>query len=144
MRDRAESSNCGILAGSPSTRPQPRWTCHPERASGNGVSRAPGCTAKCKRVVPMTPEQWERIKELVDAGLDCEGDARARFLDEACAGDPSLRAEVCQLIASHERAGNFMAVSGCDAATELFAEDRDASLVGRRIGPYRNVRELGQ
>jgi serine/threonine protein kinase/Flp pilus assembly protein TadD len=91
----------------------------------------------------MTPEQWERIKELVAAGLEREGALRARFLDEACAGDSSLRAEVRELIASYEQAGSFMAASAFDAATKLVAEDRDVSLVGQRVGAYRNVRELG-
>jgi serine/threonine protein kinase/TolB-like protein len=91
----------------------------------------------------MTPDQWERIKELVDAGLDRNPDARARFLDEACVGDPSLRDEVAQLIASYEQAGDFMAATAGDAATELLT-DRDVSLVGQRMGAYRIVHELGQ
>src|SRR5882762_2228117 len=91
----------------------------------------------------MTPEQWEKIKELVEAGLESEGEERARFLNEACAGDSRLRAEVWELIASYEEAGSFMAASAFDAATSLVAEHRDASLEGQRIGAYRNVRELG-
>jgi serine/threonine protein kinase len=33
---------------------------------------------------------------------------RMTFLDEACAGDPTLRAEVDQLLKAHEEAGNFL------------------------------------
>jgi serine/threonine protein kinase/tetratricopeptide (TPR) repeat protein len=91
----------------------------------------------------MTPEQWETIKELVEGGLERQGDGRARFVDEACAGDPSLRVEVSELIASYEQAGSFMAASPFDAAATLVAEDRDTSLEGQRIGAYRNVRALG-
>ena len=91
----------------------------------------------------MTPEQWEKVKEVVEAGLERDGDARSRFVDEACAGDPSLRAEIWELIASSEQAGSFMAGSLFDAATPLAAEDRDASLDGQRLGAYRIVRELG-
>src|SRR5438128_480042 len=57
---------------------------------------------------------------------------------------PPCGPEVCELIASHEQAGSFMAVSAFEAATTLVAENRDASLEGQRIGAYRNVRELGQ
>jgi eukaryotic-like serine/threonine-protein kinase len=92
----------------------------------------------------MTPERWERIKELVDAGLEREMSARARFLDEECAGDPSLRAEVGELIASYEQAAGFMVTPAFRTATQFVAEGLDASLVGQRIGPYRNVRELGR
>ena len=91
----------------------------------------------------MTPEHWEKIKELVEAGLEREGAVRTCFLDEACADDASLRAEVSELIASYEQAGSFMAAPAFDAATNFVAEDRDASLEGQRIGAYRNVRELG-
>ena len=79
----------------------------------------------------MTPEQWERIKELVEAGLEREGEARSRFLDQACAGEPSLRAEVVELIASHERAGSFMAAPAAEMTTRLLADEPAESLVGR-------------
>jgi serine/threonine protein kinase/tetratricopeptide (TPR) repeat protein len=91
----------------------------------------------------MTPDQWEKIKEVVEAGLEHGGDARKRFVDEACADDPSLRSEIWELIASSEEAGSFMAESALDAEMGLVSEDRDASLDGQRIGAYRNVRELG-
>src|ERR1700676_3340130 len=91
----------------------------------------------------MTPERWEKIKDLVEAGLEREGGARVRFLDEVCTGDPSLRTEVGELIDSHEQATSFMVMPAFEAATTFVAWDRDASLVGQRIGPYKNVRELG-
>src|SRR5262249_44203229 len=34
--------------------------------------------------------------------------ARSAYLDEACAGDPALRARVEELLRSHERAGDFL------------------------------------
>jgi serine/threonine protein kinase/tetratricopeptide (TPR) repeat protein len=92
----------------------------------------------------MTPERWEKIKDLVEAGLERERGARALFLDEVCTGDPSLRTDVEELIDSHEQAAGFMVMPAFEAATTLIAQDRDASLVGRRIGPYKTVRELGQ
>ena len=91
----------------------------------------------------MTPEQWERIKELVEAGLEREGEARSCFLDQACAGEPSLRAEVVELIASHERAGSFMAAPAAEMTTRLLADEPAESLVGRRMGPYEVVKEIG-
>jgi eukaryotic-like serine/threonine-protein kinase len=92
----------------------------------------------------MTPEQWEKVKEVVEAGLEREGDERARFVDDACAADPSLRAEIRELIDSYEEAGSFMAAAVFDTATPFAAVDRDASLDGQRIGAYRMVRELGR
>jgi serine/threonine protein kinase/TolB-like protein/Tfp pilus assembly protein PilF len=92
----------------------------------------------------MTRERWEKIKELVEAGLERGGVVRTRFLDEACAGDFTMRAEVGELIAAHEEAADFLLSSAHYAAATLIAGVGDVSLVGQRIGPYRTVRELGQ
>jgi serine/threonine protein kinase/Flp pilus assembly protein TadD len=92
----------------------------------------------------MTAEQWEKIKELFEAALERDGSQRAAFLDGACASDPSLRAEIEALIASHEQAGSFMAEPALEPGTKLFADDGAESLVGRRIGPYKILREIGQ
>jgi len=92
----------------------------------------------------MTPERWEKIKELVEAGLERDGAVRTRFLDEACADDLTMRAEVRELIAAHEEAADFLLYPAQHAATKLIAGVDDVSLVGQRIGPYRNLRELGQ
>lgn len=56
----------------------------------------------------MTPERWERVKELFDASLEKSPYDRLKFLDEACEGDDDLRQEVERLIAEHERAGDFL------------------------------------
>jgi eukaryotic-like serine/threonine-protein kinase len=42
---------------------------------------------------------------------------RARFLDWACGGDPSLRARVERLLERHERAGDFLARSAAALET---------------------------
>jgi serine/threonine protein kinase/TolB-like protein/Tfp pilus assembly protein PilF len=91
----------------------------------------------------MTPARWEKIKELVEAGLEREGAVRTRFLDEACADDFTMRAEVGELIAALEEAGDFLLPPAQYSAGQLIAGVGDVSLVGQRIGPYRTVRELG-
>lgn len=93
----------------------------------------------------MTPEYWQRIKELFNAAVEYEPAARARFLEEACAGDPGLLAQVESLLASDEEAGDFIAVPAFlplgAAASE---EDEAAVATGRRVGSYEIVRELGR
>jgi hypothetical protein len=84
------------------------------------------------------------MKELVEAGLERKGEARARFVDQACADDPSLRAEVVELIASFERAGHFMAIPAAEIPTPLVSDDPAESLAGQRIGPYEVVKRIGQ
>jgi serine/threonine protein kinase/tetratricopeptide (TPR) repeat protein len=92
----------------------------------------------------MTPERWETIKEVFEAALELEDHARASFLDQACVGEPSVRAEVVELIASHEQAGSFMAAAAFEPAMKHGAEEGVNSRVGCRIGSYQTIREIGR
>ncbi|MBC7929532.1 MAG: hypothetical protein H7Z38_03095, partial [Rubrivivax sp.] len=56
----------------------------------------------------MTPERWQRIKELFHAAIERAPAERRAFLDEACAGDAQMRTEVETLVAAHEREGEFL------------------------------------
>ena len=55
----------------------------------------------------MTPERWQRIKELFHAALDRQPDERTSFLAGRCAGDAALLAEVASLFERH-RDDSFM------------------------------------
>jgi hypothetical protein len=57
----------------------------------------------------MTPERWQQIDTLLHAALSRRASERAEFLQQACAHDEELRAEVESLLASHEEAGSFLA-----------------------------------
>jgi serine/threonine protein kinase len=46
----------------------------------------------------VTVENWERVKELLDQVMGLAPAQRARFLDEACASDSGLRAELESLL----------------------------------------------
>jgi len=81
----------------------------------------------------MTPERWSRIKELFQAALDRPPDARAGYLDEACAGDDDARREVASLLGAHEEAGTFL-------ETPVLADQAGAGpalRAGMQLGPYR-------
>src|SRR5580658_9243890 len=56
----------------------------------------------------MNPDQWERIKELVEATLERPGGDRDAFLAQACDGDATVLAEVQRLLSEHDRMGNFL------------------------------------
>lgn len=91
----------------------------------------------------MTPEYWQRIKELFNEAVEYEPAARARFLGEACAGDSALLAQVESLIASDEEAGDFIAGPAFLPLGAASSEEDEAA-VGRRVGSYEIVRELGR
>jgi eukaryotic-like serine/threonine-protein kinase len=85
----------------------------------------------------ITPENWQRIKEVAAGALDLGGGARLTFVERACADDTALRAEVLSLLASTDAAAElFETPGGGGAGATLYAH-------GSRIGPYRIVRELG-
>jgi serine/threonine protein kinase len=91
----------------------------------------------------MPSERWQRIKELFHAALAVEAYQRAAFLDTACAGDPSLREEVEALLVSDEKAKDFIARPAVEMAAESLASNGVDSMNGRRIGPYKIIREIG-
>jgi serine/threonine protein kinase len=84
-----------------------------------------------------TPEQWPKIKEIVGAALDRAPADRREFLDQHCAGDSELRAEVESLLAAHADAGG-LSESPFSAATVA-----DPTGETKTIGPYRLVYRLG-
>jgi eukaryotic-like serine/threonine-protein kinase len=50
----------------------------------------------------MTVERWEQVKDLLHHALALGPEERAHFLDEACASDDALRAEVESLLLAEE------------------------------------------
>jgi serine/threonine protein kinase/tetratricopeptide (TPR) repeat protein len=93
----------------------------------------------------MGSENWERLKVVFQAALELEPPAaRSAYLDEACADDPGLRAQVEKLLASHDGGGEFLeAPAVVDLGVVEATERETAQPVGKRIGPYQITREIG-
>jgi serine/threonine-protein kinase len=87
---------------------------------------------------------YHRVKELFQSALERDANERAAFLAEACNGDGALRAEVESMIACHEEASSFIEAPAFDIAAELLANEEMESVEGRRIGPYKLIREIGR
>src|SRR5213078_4126495 len=88
----------------------------------------------------MTSDRWQQVERLYHAVLEREGNQRAAFLREACAGDNALRQEVESLLA--QEAG-FLESPALEVAAQQFAEEHDQVLIGRRIGAYQILSLLG-
>lgn len=83
----------------------------------------------------MQNADWLKIKEIFYQTLDLPAKERDRFLAEQ---EEHVRAEVAELIASHEKAENFI---NEPAPVELGFDNR--SMVDKEIGGYKIVEQLG-
>ena len=84
----------------------------------------------------MKAERFRQIRNLFDAAMEREPEARTGFLKEACQGDRDLLAEVARLLAAH---GEPTAWTN-EGVTGPAPERRE----GRRVGPYEILRQLGE
>jgi eukaryotic-like serine/threonine-protein kinase len=85
-----------------------------------------------------TPQQWKKIKEIVGAALERAPAERAPFLEQACAHDATLRAEVDSLLSEYAKSSGL---SEHPLSGELLDP---APLEFKFIGPYRLIRKLGE
>jgi Tol biopolymer transport system component/serine/threonine protein kinase len=92
----------------------------------------------------MTPERWQRVKQIFQSAIECPPDERDAFLARACAADPKLRSEVESLISSHNQAGDSIEALAADAATEMIAGDQATSIIGKHVGHYQVLSHLGR
>ncbi len=98
------------------------------------------------RSSPDAPGRWPKVARILDAALDLTPEQRPAFLDQACAGDAGLRAEVEAMLAGAE-AEDFLKSPAAVLAAPLLESERSGDGAdprqGTLIGPYRLVRELG-
>jgi serine/threonine-protein kinase len=94
--------------------------------------------------VEAPAEDWQRVKDLLQGALDREPGAREAFLDQACGGDAGLRRTLDRLLASHERAGDFLQGSALPGLAALLDGEEADLAVGRQLGAYRVVKEIGR
>ncbi|MCG8466793.1 MAG: protein kinase, partial [Gemmatimonadetes bacterium] len=92
----------------------------------------------------MDRERWKRARAVFEEATELGGASRARFLDGACAGDAELRAEVESLLAADEDDRPFLEDDVSGSAIELLRGDATNPRVGKLVGPYRLLRQVGQ
>lgn len=90
------------------------------------------------------PERWSRVKAILDDALELRPDERAAFLDQACAGDESLRGEVESLARAAEEDWGFFDADAAARRIPMFDDAVPPSRVGERIGAYEVLAELGR
>ncbi len=92
----------------------------------------------------MKPDRWQQIDELFHAVAERAPHERAAFLDEACAGNDSLRREVESLL-SADAAAEEMATAKLPArvAGELLDQQSSRLTAGQLLNQYRILSPLG-
>ncbi|HEV8482786.1 MAG TPA: serine/threonine-protein kinase [Blastocatellia bacterium] len=84
----------------------------------------------------MTPERYRQIGSIYGAALELEPSKRGAFLEEACAGDDALRAELESLLASNQDAGDFILASALETVAGELAKHQDLYAAGQRFSHY--------
>jgi Tol biopolymer transport system component len=92
----------------------------------------------------MTPERWQRVKEIFQSALQLAPSERSVYLASACGDDKELRQEVESLIASHEKSGEFIDSPAYVAAAEMIVDDKAELNPGQTIAAYRIVSFIGR
>jgi serine/threonine-protein kinase len=87
----------------------------------------------------MDPARWSRINDLFHAVCDRTPAEREAYLKKACLGDEALCEEVRALLKEAEQSQKLFEGVVSEAVTSLM----ESSVQGRRVGPYRIVREIG-
>jgi serine/threonine protein kinase/tetratricopeptide (TPR) repeat protein len=92
----------------------------------------------------MTPERWERIKEVLGAALELPADQRPVYLDQQCAGDVALRSEIELLLRSEQSIESQFLGDNClaEVAAALIPTEENP-WIGRRVGAYQIVEQIG-
>jgi len=85
----------------------------------------------------MTPERWDRMKEIFASVSNLSGEDRESALALACAGDPELKSELRQLLSQHDDMGRFLDGASASGFSGRLATD---FILAER---YRIVRFIG-
>jgi eukaryotic-like serine/threonine-protein kinase len=87
-----------------------------------------------------TLDDWPRVKRVLEEALAREGADRQAFVEETCGADRALRAQVENLLAAHDRAGDFLETPAAVLLDERrVGEDQS----GRVVSSYRLESRLG-
>src|SRR5258708_613983 len=96
----------------------------------------------------MEPHRWKEVERLYHAALEREGGERAAFLENACADDASLRAEIESLLACESDADEFMQGTALDVAARDLADTSERAAVhgpvGQSFSHYRILHKLDE
>jgi len=86
----------------------------------------------------VTPQQWERLKNLFQDALDQPAHERHAWIAERCGDDVTLLREAEALLATHETVGTFL-----EEPAHVDPGDLETLIPGTVIGSYKVLEEIG-
>ncbi len=94
----------------------------------------------------MDPERWKRLDELFHAALEREPEGRAGFILKVCGDDEELRRELESMLDHNEQAkSGFIDAPAYEVAADaILSTEHSDSLIGRTLGAYEIVSQLGR
>jgi serine/threonine protein kinase len=92
----------------------------------------------------MTPERWDKIKNLLATALEVGDADRVTYLDQHCAGDDLLRRDI-EVLLRRERDvdSKFLGATALAEVAAAVLPEEDNPWVGRRVGAYQIVEQIG-
>ena len=90
-----------------------------------------------------SPDRWATVERLYHAALDHPVEGRSAFVADACAGDDALQHEVESLLAQSASRDDVLARGAVVAAAGLVGDAGNSTLMGRRIGVYQVLAQIG-
>lgn len=90
----------------------------------------------------MTPERYQKVNQFFHEALEKSPEERDAFLRVSCGEDEELRAEVEEMLRAHGRANGFL--EALPQLSESLLTLPARPLIGRKLGRYRVVAQLGK
>ena len=92
----------------------------------------------------MSDSSVKQVEEVFHEALELPAAERDRYLRNSCSGNNALYDEVCSLLAAWEKSQEFLEKPALEFGLRVLAQNREHSLVGKTIGPYKIVSLLGK
>jgi serine/threonine-protein kinase len=92
----------------------------------------------------MDETRWKAVEDIFSRAADLPTPLQRAAVDEMCAGDESLAAEVLELLEEDRRANPLLDSNVDEAARALLDFGPLPSLIRQQIGPYRLLKLLGE
>jgi hypothetical protein len=75
----------------------------------------------------MKPERWKKIEQIYNSAIELDVNHREAFLEQACAGDESIRKEVQKLLELNTDAEKFIESPAIEKLAHEMAEDSEVA-----------------